>query len=47
MTYEKQFVGYLFAVSLTQERTWSDDDINLIRMMGHIFVNAISRKKND
>ncbi|MBN1614370.1 MAG: PAS domain-containing protein, partial [Deltaproteobacteria bacterium] len=38
-------IGYLGADSVKMEKVWSEDIINLLRIVGEIFVNALERKR--
>lgn len=47
MMYGGRLIGYLGFDSVRQEKSWSDEDIRLLKMIGHILVNTIERKKAD
>ncbi|MEO6097537.1 MAG: hypothetical protein ABIW76_18535 [Fibrobacteria bacterium] len=37
--------GYLGFDSVKREQAWSEDNIQVLRMAGGIFINALERKK--
>ena len=39
--------GYLGFDSVHKEKSWTDDNIQVLRMAGEIFINALERKKVD
>ncbi|MDB5104325.1 MAG: putative sensory box protein [Fibrobacteres bacterium] len=39
--------GYLGFDSVQREKSWSEDNIQVLRMAGEIFINALERKKVD
>ncbi|MFK8067403.1 MAG: ATP-binding protein [Gammaproteobacteria bacterium] len=47
LTLRGKFVGTLGFDSLSKEKSWDDDNIALLRIIGEIFVNAIDKKKAD
>jgi diguanylate cyclase (GGDEF)-like protein/PAS domain S-box-containing protein len=44
MLYNRAFLG-AFGVASAERRTWSDDAVSLLRIVGEIFVNAIQRHR--
>ena len=40
-------IGFLGFDSIRQEKTWSDEIISLLQIVGEIFVNALERRKNE
>jgi diguanylate cyclase (GGDEF)-like protein/PAS domain S-box-containing protein len=44
MIYNRVFLG-AFGVASAERRTWSDDAVSLLRIVGEIFVNAIQRHR--
>ncbi|MEI6046958.1 MAG: PAS domain S-box protein, partial [Chloroflexota bacterium] len=44
MVYEKKAVGYLGFDVVKAKKSWSNDDIALLRMVGNTFISAIRRK---
>ncbi len=44
MVYDKAVIGLLGFDSVREEKSWSDDTVGLIKMVGEIFVNALQRK---
>ncbi|MBF0565089.1 MAG: EAL domain-containing protein [Nitrospirae bacterium] len=47
MVYGGEVIGFLWLITAISERTWSEEDLMLIKMTGEIFVNAIMRKKSE
>jgi len=45
MTCGDRLIGFLGFDSVRVERTWSDDEISLLRTVGEIFANAIERTR--
>lgn len=45
MVYHKKLIGVLGLISYETERTWSQDVISLLKIVGEMFVNALQRKK--
>lgn len=45
MVYKKAFAGILGFDSVRVKKTWNDDDIALLRIVGEIFTSAIERKR--
>jgi signal transduction histidine kinase len=45
MAYGGSLVGLLGFDSMRTEKTWVEEDIRLLKMVGEIFVNALSRKQ--
>jgi diguanylate cyclase (GGDEF)-like protein/PAS domain S-box-containing protein len=39
--------GYLGFDSVKREKNWTEDDIQVLRIAGEIFINALERKKSD
>ncbi|MEW5941109.1 MAG: PAS domain S-box protein, partial [Chloroflexota bacterium] len=44
MVLRNELVGFIGLDSLKEEHIWEDDELNLLRIMGDIFVTAINRK---
>lgn len=47
LTLRGKFVGTLGFDSLSNERSWNDDSIALLRIIGEMFVSAIDKKKTE
>jgi PAS domain S-box-containing protein len=47
MAYGGSLVGFLGFDSVRDEKTWTPEDIALLRMVGEIFVNALERKRSE
>lgn len=45
MVYEKTSVGFLGFESMRKEKTWSEEIIGLMRMVGKIFINTMERRQ--
>lgn len=45
MFYSGGLIGFLGFDSVRSEKTWSEDIISLLRIMGEMFVNALERKR--
>jgi len=45
MVYGGSLVGFLGFDSIRTEKTWMEEDISLLKMVGEIFVNALARKR--
>ncbi|MBI5197390.1 MAG: EAL domain-containing protein [Nitrospirae bacterium] len=45
MVYSGSFMGWLGFESWKVEKSWSDEDIRLLKMVGEIFVYALERKR--
>ena len=45
MVYEKTSVGFLGFESIREEKTWSEEMIGLMRMVGKIFINTLERRR--
>jgi len=43
----QELIGFLGFDSIRQEKTWSDEIISLLQIVGEIFVNALERRKNE
>jgi PAS domain S-box-containing protein len=41
----KSLIGYVGFSAVKQEKTWSEDIVALLRIVGNIFANALSRKQ--
>ncbi|MBM2835396.1 MAG: hypothetical protein HW406_2557, partial [Candidatus Brocadiaceae bacterium] len=46
MVYGGSLVGFLGFDSVRSEKTWTEEDIALLKMIGEIFVNALGRKQS-
>ena len=42
---EKRLLGFLGLVMEKESRSWSDEDIKLLKIVGEIFINVLERKK--
>jgi diguanylate cyclase (GGDEF)-like protein/PAS domain S-box-containing protein len=47
MIHRGNLCGYLGFDSVAKEKAWTEDDIQVLRTVGEIFVNALERKKVD
>ena len=47
MTFEGKSLGFIGFDSVREVKSWSDDDIALLRIAGEIVVNALERKRAD
>lgn len=47
MISERKVVGFLGFDSVENTKTWSDENISLLKNVGEIFVNALEKKKKD
>jgi PAS domain S-box-containing protein len=47
MVYQGQTMGLVGFDAVRGEKTWSEDSIKLLKMLGAIFVNALERKRAD
>jgi len=47
MVYAGALMGFLGLDSVSTERTWSEDNISLLKIVGEIFVNALARKRDE
>ena len=45
MMFEKSIIGFMGFDSIRTGRIWSEDDINLLKMLGEIFANTIVNKR--
>jgi PAS domain S-box-containing protein len=45
MVYGGSLIGFLGFDSVRVEKTWAEEDISLLKMVGEIFVNALERKR--
>lgn len=45
MVYEGRVIGFVGFDSVRSEKTWSQDDITLLKIAGEIFVNSIERQR--
>jgi diguanylate cyclase (GGDEF)-like protein/PAS domain S-box-containing protein len=45
MVYERISVGFLGFESIREEKTWSEEMIGLMRMVGKIFINTLERRR--
>jgi diguanylate cyclase (GGDEF)-like protein/PAS domain S-box-containing protein len=41
----RRLIGFLGLDSLRSEKTWTDDDISVLRFVGEVFVNALQRMR--
>lgn len=46
MVYKKSLIGFLGFDSVRREKTWSVDDIRLLKMVAEILVNALQHRQN-
>lgn len=46
MTYQEQVVGFLGFDAVRQEKVWTAGSINLLKIVGEIFVNALEHKRS-
>jgi PAS domain S-box-containing protein len=47
MIFEKKVIGFLGMSSLREGRIWTDEEKNLLQLVGLIFSNALQRKKTE
>lgn len=47
LVYGQQLIGFLGFDALRSARSWTDANIALLRVVGEIFVNALTRKRTD
>ncbi len=47
MVYDKDLIGFIGVVCIREEKSWTDDVIKLLRIVGEIFTHALTRKKAD
>lgn len=47
MVYGGTLVGFLGFDSVRTEKTWTEQDINLLKIVGEIFVNALEHRRKD
>ena len=47
MVYEKISVGFLGFESIREEKTWSEEMIGLMRMVGKIFIHTLERRRSE
>ena len=45
MVYGEALVGFFGFDSVRVEKTWAEEDITLLKMVGEIFVNALEHKR--
>ena len=45
MAYRQELVGFIGFDSVREEKHWSDETVDLLRLVGDIIVNALERKK--
>lgn len=45
IVYGQTLIGFLGFDSVKTEKTWKEDDIRLLKMVGEIFANALERKR--
>ncbi|NEQ76994.1 MAG: PAS domain S-box protein [Okeania sp. SIO2C9] len=45
IVYRGIFIGFLGFDSVKEEKNWSEDIIDLLRIMGEMFINALERKR--
>lgn len=45
MVYGKSLVGFLGLDSAREGKSWAEEDVALLKMVGEVFVNALERKK--
>ena len=46
MTYQQLAVGFLGFDSVKAQKTWTDDSINLLKIVSELFVNALQQKQS-
>jgi len=47
MIYETSLLGFLGFDSVRREKIWADEEIRLLRVAADIFVNALTRRRNE
>jgi hypothetical protein len=47
MIYQGKVVGFLGFSCIQSERVWSDDEIELLKMIGQVVTNALERKRTE
>lgn len=47
MVYSGSLVGFLGFDSIQTEKTWNDDDVLMLKLVGEIFVNALEHKHKE
>lgn len=47
MIFEKKVIGFLGMSSLREGRVWTNEEKNLLQLVGQIFSNALHRKKTE
>ncbi|HEO65519.1 MAG TPA: PAS domain S-box protein, partial [Spirochaetes bacterium] len=47
MVYEKDLIGFIGVVCIRGKKSWTEDVIKLLRIVGEILTHALSRKKAD
>jgi PAS domain S-box-containing protein len=47
LVYGRELLGYIGFSALRQEKTWSQHEISLLRLVGELFANALQRKQTD
>jgi len=47
MIYRKSIIGFIGFDSVRKEKTWAEDNIMLLKILGEIFLNALVRKQAD
>jgi PAS domain S-box-containing protein len=45
IVHSKSLIGYLAFAAVKQEKTWSDETVALLRIVGEIFANVLNRKQ--
>lgn len=45
LLYEKKSVGFMGCESIAREKTWPEEMVGLLRMIGDIFINTIERQR--
>ncbi len=45
MIYDKDLIGFIGVVTIQDEKSWTDDVIKLLRIVGEIFTHALTRKR--
>ena len=46
MIYQKEAIGFLGFDSVKAQKTWSDESIHLLNIVGELFVNAMQQKRS-
>ena len=44
ISYQNKIIGFLGVASIGKKRIWSQDEINLVKLLGQVFINALKRK---